>query len=460
MMRFAAPVEAGRLSLPQNELDTTWNRVKDELRRGSTDLAFHLWLDPLELVGEEDRFLYVRAPRHIRALVEERHLPLIVRASRAALGRSVDVRVVGEDWRPPETAPVGPAGVGAGAVLNPRYTFGQFVIGDGNRLAHAAALTVAEQPAQAYNPLFLHGPPGLGKTHLLHAVGNYVRLHGGGLRVRYATSEEFTSAFVRAVRGGAMEEFKAAFRSADVLLVDDVQFLADRARTREEFFHTFTDLYESGCQLVLACDRAPRELATFETRMSDRFAAGLVAPVELPSLTVRLAILRKRARLDRIADVDDDVLVELARAVTSSVRALEGALIQVVAYASLRGERPSAESVRRVVDRLGVPAPGAEPSLDDIQRQTAEVFGTRAEHLQGRNRRPQVAFARQVAMYLSRELTSQTLPAIGEHFGGRSHSTVLHAHRGVVNRLIDNDDEAQLVAGLRSRLASTRPDRG
>jgi chromosomal replication initiator protein len=445
--------------MPQNELAMAWNSVKAELRRGTTDLAFHLWLDPLELVREDGDKLYVRAPRHIRTLVEERHLPLLVRASGVALGRAVDVRLVGEDWCEPEAVPTRARSPSAHAALNPRYTFAQFVIGDGNRLAHAAALAAAEQPAQAYNPLFLHGPPGLGKTHLLHAVGNYVQLHGGGLRVRYATSEEFTSAFVRAVRGGDVEEFKAAFRSADVLLLDDVQFLADRARTREEFFHTFNDLYESGCQLVVASDRAPRELSTFESRMSDRFAAGLVAPVELPSLAVRMAILRKRARLDRIVDVDDDVLAELARTVTSSVRALEGALIQVVAYASLRGERPSPEGVRRVVDRLGVTKQRGEPSIDDIQRHTAEAFGTRPEQLRGRDRRPGVAFARQVAMYLSRELTSETLPAIGQRFGGRSHSTVLHAHRGVVNHLIDSDDDAALVERLRSRIASSRPDR-
>jgi chromosomal replication initiator protein len=371
------------------------------------------------------------------------------------------VHVVGEDWHD-STEAASARGATAGpkaSPLNPRYTFDQFVIGDGNRLAHAAALAVAEQPAQTYNPLFLHGAPGLGKTHLLHAVGDYVRRHGAGLSVRYATSEDFTSAFVRAVRGGGIDEFKATFRSADVLLVDDVQFLGERARTREEFFHTFNDLYESGCQLVVAGDRAPVEMTAFERRLAERFASGLVAPVEAPSLAVRVAILRKRACVDRIENVDDAVIVELARSITSSVRVLEGALIQLVAHASLHGERPAAAMVQQVVEGLQGRRAPREPSITEIQHRTAAVFGARVEDLSARDRRPGVAFARQVAMYLARELTSETLPAIGRGFGGRSHSTVLHAHRGVHKRLIDNDDEADLVAELRTDLERHRHDR-
>jgi chromosomal replication initiator protein len=450
------------LSLPRQELETAWNGIRAELRRRTTDLAFHLWLDPLELAREQEDTLWIRAPGHIRALVEERHLPLLRQASRAALGRPVTIRVVGDDWREAEPRPERhslPAGLGVKA-LNPRYTFAQFVIGDGNRMAHAAALAVAEQPAQTYNPLFLYGPPGLGKTHLLHAVGNYVQRYGAGLTVRYTTSEDFTSGFVHAVRSGGIDEFKAAFRSADVLLLDDVQFLGERARTREEFFHTFDDLYGAGCQLVISGDRSPVEMTAFERRLTERFASGLVAELEPPSTAVRVAILRTRTRLDRLGDVDDAVLEEVARLVPSSVRVLEGALIQVVAYASLREQKPSPALVRHVIEGLHAPAArSGKPSISEIQRHTATAFGTRLEDLYARDRRPRVAFARQVAMYLARELTSETLPAIGESFGGRNHSTVLHAHRHVQKKLTEKSEETALVARLEAELRSPGPDR-
>ena len=230
------------------------------------------------------------------------------------------------------------------------------MIGEGNRFAHAAALAAAEMPAQAYNPLFLHGPPGLGKTHLLHAIGRYVHRYGGGLRVRYATIEEFTSEFVGAVRERRTEGFKDSFRSADVVLIDDVQFLAGRARTREEFFHTFNALLDSGRQLVLTSDRPPEELQDLEDRLSERFRSGLVVELEPPGTDVREAILAKRALLDGV-ELAPDVLAEIAAAVTSSVRALEGALIRVVAYSSLRGQEPTPALVRHVLKRLGAGSP-------------------------------------------------------------------------------------------------------
>ena len=226
-----------------------------------------------------------------------------------------------------------------GDALNPRYSFDQFIIGDGNRLAHAAALAVAELPGQAYNPLFLHAPPGLGKTHLLHAIGNYVRAFGGGAAVRYTTVEAFTNHFISALGSRSLDRFKHAYRDADVLLIDDVQFLASKAKTEEEFFHTFNALYETGRQLVLTCDRLPRQLVAVEERLRERFESGLVADIRPPDLATRVAILRKRAALDRIQIADDAVLDLIAERVTDNVRALEGALIRVVAYHSLT-QRP------------------------------------------------------------------------------------------------------------------------
>ena len=260
----------------------------------------------------------------------------------------------------PQRAP----GADAPLRLNPRFTFEQFVIGPSNRLAHAAALSVAEMPSQAYNPLFIYGPPGLGKTHLLHSVGNYVAAFGGGLTVRYATAEEFTNAFLAALRARNLEEFKQRFRGVDVLLVDDVQFLERKTHSEEELFHTFNALYDAGSQLVITCDRLPGDLDDLEERLRERFASGLVTDIQRPDLATRRAILRARARQDAI-ELPDDAAELLAAGVTANVRALEGALIRVVALASLTGRPPNAALAHDVLDRLGLhdPARPGRPRL-------------------------------------------------------------------------------------------------
>jgi chromosomal replication initiator protein len=417
--------------------DHLWDDIRDELRRGTPDFKFHLWIDPLELAGVHGNTLYVRAPEHIRTSVAERYLPLLRRAAAARFDPHAVVEVVGPAW---SAAPAGqPDAIGAppaaldgerGARLNPKYSFEQFVIGEGNRFAHAAALAVAELPAQAYNPLFLHGRPGLGKTHLLHAIGNYVQRFGSGLRVRYATIEEFTTGFVDAVRRHRTGDFKDDFRTADVVLIDDVQFLAGRTKTREEFFHTFNSLLDSRRQLVITSDRSPEELRDLEARLSERFQAGLVVELEPPPAALRRAILAKRARVDGI-EVSGDVLAEIAFQVDSSVRALEGALIRVVAYASLKGEQATPGLVRHVLRRLGEDTAPDACGLSEILDAAAQEFGVEREALLARDRRPAVATARQIAMYLARELTEHSLPEIGRGIGGRNHSTVLHA----VNRI-------------------------
>jgi chromosomal replication initiator protein len=436
------------------DLDTTWERVRAELRSEVTDFAFHIWLAPLSAAGMRGDTLYLRAPDHIRTWVEGRYMPLLAAATRRVLGDRANVEVVDRHWAEEGTASDElPGRVGNETGLNPRYTFEQFVIGDGNRLAHAAALTVAEQPGQAWNPLFIHGPPGLGKTHLLHAIGNYVQAYGLGLTVRYVTIEEFTAEFVQAVKNRETKPFRERFRSADVLLVDDTQFLADKVKTGEEFFHTFNALYEVGSQLVLTSDRPPAELLDLETRLQERFGCGLVAELEPPDFDVRLAILHTRARLDSLDGVGEDTLLEIARHVDGSVRSLESALIQVVAYASLRGEPPTPELARELLPRLAGRAPARGCNLDEIQEATAQAFGVSREALIAHDRRPQVALARQVAMYLARELTQETLPAIGRVFGGRNHSTVLHAHRRVARGLEGHDEAAVRLAELRQRLS-------
>jgi chromosomal replication initiator protein len=415
------------------QTDQLWNDIRDELRRDTPDFKFHIWIEPLELAGVVGKTLYVRAPDHIRSSVTERYLPLLRRAAARCFDGHALVEVVGAAWSQPDQAAMPgapPPDDSRAARLNPKYSFDQFVIGEGNRFAHAASLAVAELPAQAYNPLFLHGRPGLGKTHLLHAIGNYVQHYGAGLRVRYATIEEFTTGFVDAVRRHRTGAFKDDFRTADVVLIDDVQFLAGRTKTREEFFHTFNALLDSGRQLVISSDRSPEELPDLEARLAERFRSGLVVELEPPPVSLRRAILAKRARLDGI-EVSADVLAEIAQRIDSSVRALEGALIRVVAYASLKSEQATPALVRHVLRRLGEDTAPDASGISEILDATAQEFGVERESLLARDRRPTVATARQVAMYLARELTEHSLPEIGRGMGGRNHSTVLHA----VNRI-------------------------
>jgi chromosomal replication initiator protein len=445
--------------VPRDDLAEAWGELLRELRGDVTDSTFHIWIEPLAAVGRVGGTMFVRAPDNIRTWVEERFLSTIRRAaSRSRVADSVEI--VDARWQAPAPdsapAPAGPALGDAG--LNVAYTFDRFVICDGNRLAHGAALAVAEQPGQAYNPLFLHGPPGLGKTHLLHAIGNYVQTFGGGLTVRYATGEAFTEEFVRAARGGDTRAFRRRFRDADVLLVDDIQFLADKLKTEEEFFHTFNALYEAGSQLVITSDRPPRDIEALESRLQQRFESGLVAALEPPDFAARLAILQKRARLDSLAGVPAETLAEIAGRVPTSVRALEGALIRVVAYASLRGEQPGPDLARRVLGTLYAGAK-RETTLAEIQQAAADAVGVPAETLIAHDRRPQVALARQVAMYLARELTDASLPAIGRHFGGRNHSTVLHAHRRVSSDLGTRQDTRSAVDRARAELTGQPADR-
>ena len=434
-----------------DELETTWNAVRDELRREVTDFAFHIWLEPLEPAAATEGTLYVRAPEHIRSWVSGRYMTVLRRAAgRSGFGA---VELVEESWCAREPGAASPARPvrDESCGLNPKYTFEQFVIGDGNRLAHAAALAVAEMPAQAWNPLFVHGPPGLGKTHLLHAIGNYVHRYGDGLRVRYATVEEFTAEFVQAVRCRRPDSFRERFRDVDVLLLDDVQFLADKVKTKEELFHTFNALYESGRQLVITSDRSPADLEAFEARLKERFECGLVAEVTPPGAGVRLAILRKRVRQDGLGDIPDETLVAVAGVVGSSVRVLEGALIRVVAYSSLVGKPPTPELAMEVLGRL-YSAPNTTRSVEQIQETTAAAFGLERDDILARDRTPRVAFARQVAMYLARELTQEGLPALGREFGGRNHTTVLHAWKRV-SELVDKPGEKrETVEGIRRRL--------
>jgi len=438
------------------------------MREQVPDSTFEIWLAPLRpraLVGDE---LVVAAPDEIRSWVADRYARVLQSCAAAVLGEQTTVDVVAPDAAVEERARAAAAtavqpSAEEEAELHPKFTFDQFVIGDANRFAHAAALAVAELPGQAYNPLFLYGPPGLGKTHLLHAIGNYVREHGGGLRVRSTTAERFTNAFVAAIQAHGTEAFKARFRDTDVLLIDDVQFLQRKAKTEEEFFHTFNALYETGSQLVLTCDRLPADMAALEERLLERFQSGLIAELKPPDFATRLAILRKRVHHDCIALPDEGALHAIAHRITSNARTLEGALIRVVAYHSLTRRPIDAGLADEVLAGL-YPAPKAvarrePPTIDRIQELTCAAFQVSRDELLSAARSNRVAWARQVAMYLARRHTDATLPAIGERFGGRNHTTVMYACRKAGDRLACDPAAQALVHDLERRLGEPADDR-
>jgi chromosomal replication initiator protein len=440
------------------ELHQIWARIQTELAGAVDEPTYRIWLEPLRLLDLTPSSLTVGSTPHACGWIRERFGRLLQTCAATVLGGDIAVIVVVGDDDGPREAPVGaiPAAstsrTGPTPLGNPRYTFDQFVIGDSNRLAHAAALTVAELPGQAYNPLFICGPPGVGKTHLMHSIASLLIDHNPGLVLRTATGESFTNEFRVALGGGQMDGFKTRFRRADVLLIDDVQFLERKAKTEEEFFHTFNALHEAGAQIVLTSDRPPRDLQALEDRLRERFEAGLVADIHPPDFNTRLTILRKRALHDAVELADEQVLETIARRVVINVRALEGALIRTVAYSSLTGRPLSTELAEEVLAGLYPQSAAAPCSVAEIQAVACEHFKLTPTELLSSSRTARIAWPRQVAMYLARELTEDSLPAIGRHFGGRDHTTVLHAWRRTTQRLATDAGSRKTVENLRHLL--------
>jgi chromosomal replication initiator protein len=450
------------LVLPaQPDAASAWHTIRAELRRVVGDSIYDIWLAPIELESWDGRVLALRAPEATKRWLTGRYGPVLERCAREILGATIRVTFAGGGTSSPGAVrrEVAAPTADTPTALNPRYRFEQFIIGEGNRLAHAAALAVAELPGQAYNPLFLYAPPGMGKTHLLHAIGNYVHDFGGGATVRYATAEAFTNHFITALNSKSLESFKHAYRDADVLLIDDVQFLASKARTEEEFFHTFNALYESGRQLVLTCDRLPRALVAIEQRLRERFEAGLVADIKPPDHATRVAILRKRAALDDVVVADSAVLELIAHRVTDNIRILEGALIRVVAFASLTRRTVDRTLTTEVLDTMYPRRHAGPPSIAEVQAIVAGHFNLTVEQLTSASRVSRVSWPRQVAIHLARDLTGASLPTIGEAFGGRNHATVLHACKRVSERLKDDQHVVDEIATLAALVTDRQTDR-
>jgi chromosomal replication initiator protein len=442
-----------------NDMHDLWKRCGDTLREQVSDATWRTWLQALSPEAFDGDLLVLNAPSSlVRERVENRFLGLISAAATEVASREVKVRldvspmsVAGplpltsllEDEPIPPNSPSSPdptdfrqarAGSRRSSAsedrdvggLDVRYTFDAFVIGSSNRFAHAAAQAVAEMPARSYNPLFIHGDAGLGKTHLLHAIGNYVRENFAGRRVRYVSTETFLNEFVDAIRNNTTTAFKRRYRECDVLLIDDVQFMENKEALQEEFFHTFNHLYGASRQVVLTSDRAPKSIATLEDRLRSRFLSGLITDVQPPELETRLAILQKKLEREP-SNVPDEVLEFIASNVTDNIRELEGALIRVTAYGSLNNQpltRELAEHVLSDIVKAGQPRP-ITPA--QILATTADTFGFTIEDLCGPSRRRPLVIARQIGMYLFRDLTDYSFPAIAREFGGRDHTTVMHA---------------------------------
>jgi chromosomal replication initiator protein len=445
----------------QQELtaESLWTEVSDRLKGALNDTTYGTWFGDVSSRDLTDEAFVLSVPNDFtREWIEGHFLDLIGAAVRDAGGTDRQIQLSVEQ----EVEPSGPMQQEAAPQarhafdVSQKYTFDSFVIGSSNRFAHAAALAVAESPAQAYNPLFIYGGTGLGKTHLLQAVGQYVGEHSKKLSVRYITSEMFMNDFINSLRDKRIEGFKQRYRTYDLLLIDDIQFLEHKERIQEEFFHTFNSLYEAGRQIVISSDRPPREISTLEERLRSRFEWGLITDIQPPDLETRIAILRKKVKTDGIHVPDPQVLTFIAGRVSTNIRELEGALTRVVAFSSLTARPMTVELAQDVLKDVFPQGEAPEVSIERIQTAVSERFGLSMEELCGDRRSQNIVYPRQVAMYLSRELTDASLPKIGREFGGRDHTTVIHATSKIARMIREDRSVYNLVQELTARIKQTR----
>jgi chromosomal replication initiator protein len=436
-----------------------WNEISGRLREALNENTFSTWFAEVNAAEITDAEFVLTVPNDFtREWIEGHFLDLISAALAEVAGeRSVRLRIPEHAAKPEAAQPkVSEQTAQPGPSINAKYTFDSFVIGSSNRFAHAAALAVAEAPAQAYNPLFIYGGTGLGKTHLLQAVSQYVGEHPGNLSVRYVTSETFMNDFINSLRDKRIEGFKQRYRTYDLLLVDDVQFFEHKERIQEEFFHTFNSLYESGSQIVMSSDRPPRDIATLEERLRSRFEWGLITDIQPPDLETRIAILRKRVKTDNINVPDPQVLTFIAGRVSTNIRELEGALTRVVAFCSLTGRPMNEELAQDVLKDVFPQGDLPQVTIERIQEIISDRFGLSLDELCGDRRSQNIVYPRQVAMYLSRELTDSSLPKIGKQFGGRDHTTVIHATSKIARMIREDRSVYNLVQELTARIKQVR----
>ncbi|WHH57248.1 chromosomal replication initiator protein DnaA [Petroclostridium sp. X23] len=423
-----------------NYLTEIWNKTQNMIKSEITEVGFNTWIKTIVPISISDREITLGVPNDFnKNIIMGRYYPLIQNALTAAASKeyNIIVTIIGENDdkknndnndnsinNPIITEKIQPDE--PNNPLNPKYTFDTFVVGNSNRFAHAASLAVAESPAKAYNPLFLYGGVGLGKTHLMHAIGHYILNQTPSTKVVYVSSEKFTNELINSIKDDRNEEFRSKYRHIDVLMVDDIQFIAGKERTQEEFFHTFNALHEANKQIILTSDRPPKEINTLEERLRSRFEWGLIGDIQPPDFETRIAILKKKAQLEKLT-VPDEILVHIASKVKSNIRELEGALNRIIAFSALVKQEINQELADEALkDYLSTNSTRIiTPSV--IQEIVGKYFNIRLEDFKSSKRTKNVAYPRQIAMYLSRELTELSLPKIGEEFGGRDHTTVIHA---------------------------------
>lgn len=436
-------------------LDALWAETVERLQMELSTPSFETWVRLVEPISLDDNLLTLAVPTDFtRHLIATRYQGVLRDVLRQVADRSLDLKLIVEERRDPSASRIMDTSPEAAHApeplpeylnrLNPRYLFGTFVVGTSNRFAHAACQAVAEMPSRAYNPLFVYGGVGLGKTHLMHAIGHHVLAAAAATRVLYVSAETFTNEMINSIRDDRMEQFRQRYRDIDILLIDDIQFVAGKERTQEEFFHTFEALHGARKQIVISSDRPPKEIPTLEDRLRSRFEWGLITDIQPPDLETRIAILGKKAQLESLS-VPPEVLQFIASRVDTNIRELEGALIRVMAFASIHRNPITSELAMEALKDV-LPESRPRPiTIRAIQEEVAKHFELRTEEFKAKKRTRAVAFPRQVAMYLARELTDASLPKIGEEFGGRDHTTVIHACLKIAQ---DREKDAQLAQTL------------
>jgi chromosomal replication initiator protein len=444
-----------------NRNNEVWQQVLSVIQTKLSKPSFDTWFKATKASFLGESAVVVTAPTTFAVeWLETRYTKLVSATISDYVGRAVDVKFTIEEIRPAEPVePFPPLPMNRQPaleepmmhMLNPKYTFDTFVIGAANRFAHAASLAVAELPAKSYNPFFMYGGVGLGKTHLMHAIGHYILEHNPHLKVLYLSSEKFTNEFINAIRDNRGESFRNKYRNIDVLLIDDIQFLAGKEGTQEEFFHTFNALHEEHKQIVISSDRPPKEIPTLEERLRSRFEWGLMTDIQPPDLETRIAILRKKAKAENL-DIPNEAMMYIASMIDSNIRELEGALIRIVAYSSLTNQDITAHLAAEALKDILPTGRNRLITMQDIQQRVGEYYGLKLEDFKARKRTKAIAFPRQIAMYLSRELTDYSLPKIGDAFGGRDHTTVIHAHEKISQLLKIDQDLYKIIHSLTEKI--------
>ncbi len=441
---------AGRLS-------SVWSNALDLLKDELTEISYNTWIKTINPISMNNNKVVLKVPAEFnKGILESRYESLVQNAITQVTNRKyrIEFTISGRqnESRLEQNTIENELEDNLSWVLNSKYTFDTFVIGNGNRFAHAASLAVAESPAKAYNPLFIYGGVGLGKTHLMHAIGHYISIHNSNLKVLYVSSERFTNELVNAIKDDTNEEFRFKYRNIDVLLIDDIQFIGGKERTQEEFFHTFNALYEADKQIIISSDKPPKNINTLEERLKSRFEWGLIADIQPPDLETRVAILKKKAQLEEM-NIPDDVMVFIADKIASNIRELEGALNKVIAYSSLSKENITQENAAEALKDILSANKARRIDSKAIINAVARYFNIKPDDFKSKKRSRDISYPRQIAMFLCRELTEMSLPKIGNIFGGRDHTTVIHACDKIADEKETNPETRRAVEELKRNIA-------